>query len=282
MRERLRQVLEQYAKSPNWTPRQEARSPLFWKSIRAEFLGAFLLVIFSCSGDTYIGPVSYGCLTCVLTYTLRATGVHLNPMVTLAAVFLRSITPFRFVSFILAQSIGTLSGATVVSLGLSGNESHGTANPTLLVSQAKGFGYEFFATFVIILATASHLDATSSSPASSPSSSSSEESMFPLISGIAVGTASAFSRAATGGFLNPVRAFSLALFQETIWSTHYVYWVGPILGTLLAVFTYDFIRIRPPSSLPKYSTGNGHLSVVAKHEDEITQQDTEFTLATLS
>ena len=33
---------------------------------------------------------------------------------------------------------------------------------------------------------------------------------------------SRLQRSATGGFLNPVRAFSLALFQDTVWSTHYV------------------------------------------------------------
>ena len=101
-------VIEQYAKSPNWTPRQEARQPLFWKSIRAEFLGAFLLVIFSTSADPYVGPVSYGCTVAVLVYTLTAPGrtVHLSPVLTLAAVLLRSITPFRCVSLILAQSMG--------------------------------------------------------------------------------------------------------------------------------------------------------------------------------
>ncbi|CAD5222585.1 unnamed protein product [Bursaphelenchus xylophilus] len=58
---------------------------------------------------------------------------------------------------------------------------------------------------------------------------------------------------------NPVNAFSLTLFHflrgnnAYVWHNHYVYWLGPVLGSLAACFLYRFIlapresreRIRP-------------------------------------
>lgn len=99
-------VLEQYAKSPNWTPRQEMKQPLFWKAIRAEFMGSLILMVFSSSSDNYIGPICYGCTVVVLTYSFKATNPHFNPVISLAALLLRSLTPFRCCSVTLAQTLG--------------------------------------------------------------------------------------------------------------------------------------------------------------------------------
>ena len=99
-------VLEQYAKSPSWTPRQELRQPVFWKSIRAEFVGSLILMIFSTNADPCIGPVCYGCTVAVLMYSFRFTRSYFNPMITMAALLLRSVTPFRCCSIVLAQTMG--------------------------------------------------------------------------------------------------------------------------------------------------------------------------------
>ncbi|GAU99111.1 AQP13 [Ramazzottius varieornatus] len=276
VRDRIRQVLEQYAKSPSWTPRQELRQPLFWKCIRAEFIGSLILMVFttSASNGEYLPSISYGCVITILTYIFKATSIHFNPVVSLSASLLRAITPFRCICLILAQSLGSLSGATVVCLGLtSTNGTITTVSPTVSVSASQGFGYEFFATFLLMLTMASHLECPT------------DDQNYPLIMGIATTAVSSFAHNATGGFLNPFRALSLALFHRQ-YSSHYVYWLGPVLGSLLAVFTHDFLRpSRSTRSDTLHRNANGNLTslpVAVSRSQEAIQMDSEFTIATLT
>jgi len=52
----------------------------------------------------------------------------------------------------------------------------------------------------------------------------------------------------TGGAMNPARAFGPA-FASRHWTNHGVYWVGPLLGGLVAGSLYDrlFLQHQPPS-----------------------------------
>jgi len=45
------------------------------------------------------------------------------------------------------------------------------------------------------------------------------------------------SGAYTGGSLNPARSLGPAIFIN-IWEHHYVYWVGPLVGAIIAGFLY--------------------------------------------
>ena len=46
-----------------------------------------------------------------------------------------------------------------------------------------------------------------------------------------------YSYCVTGGSLNPARSFGPAVITSQ-WQDHYVYWVGPLLGALLAGLFY--------------------------------------------
>ena len=46
-----------------------------------------------------------------------------------------------------------------------------------------------------------------------------------------------FSGAYTGGSLNPARSLGPAIFSNR-WENHYVYWIGPIVGAIVAGFLY--------------------------------------------
>ncbi len=46
----------------------------------------------------------------------------------------------------------------------------------------------------------------------------------------------------TGGSLNPARSFGPCVVLHSFYSYHWIYWVGPILGSLLASGFYMFIK----------------------------------------
>lgn len=47
----------------------------------------------------------------------------------------------------------------------------------------------------------------------------------------------------TGGSLNPARSFGPAVVNRNFHHYHWIYWVGPILGSLVAAGFYKFIKI---------------------------------------
>jgi aquaporin related protein len=46
----------------------------------------------------------------------------------------------------------------------------------------------------------------------------------------------------TGGSVNPARSFGPAVITHSFHSYHWIYWVGPMLGALLASLFYMFIK----------------------------------------
>lgn len=46
----------------------------------------------------------------------------------------------------------------------------------------------------------------------------------------------------TGGSLNPARSFGPCVVLRSFYSYHWIYWIGPILGSLLASGFYMFIK----------------------------------------
>jgi len=58
----------------------------------------------------------------------------------------------------------------------------------------------------------------------------------------------------TGGSMNPARSIGPAIVTGT-WDHHWVYWVGPIIGALIAAWIYDFLLISRPANKNPFAAG---------------------------
>ncbi|KAK0124879.1 hypothetical protein ONS96_008757 [Cadophora gregata f. sp. sojae] len=63
----------------------------------------------------------------------------------------------------------------------------------------------------------------------------------------------------TGGSLNPARSFGPAVVTKSFAGTHWIYWVGPFAGAILAVIEFKLIKAL------EYTTVNGEEVDVAAH-----------------
>jgi len=64
----------------------------------------------------------------------------------------------------------------------------------------------------------------------------------PVGIGLSLFIAELFGVQYTGGSLNPARTFGPCVVLHSFYSYHWIYWVGPILGSLLASGFYMFIK----------------------------------------
>ncbi|XP_053380109.1 aquaporin-8-like [Mercenaria mercenaria] len=70
-------------------------------------------------------------------------------------------------------------------------------------------------------------------------------SLAPLAIGFAVAVDIMAGGMLTGASMNPARAIGPAIVASAVldnaWEYHYIYWIGPILGAILAVLLYRFL-----------------------------------------
>lgn len=213
------------------------------RRIGAECIGVFFLVLAAC-GSVMIGELTgaYGHMGMafspglVVMVMVAATGhlsmAHLNPAVTLAFA-LTGHFPWREAPFyIVGQLAAAALGAAVLRL-LFGNVSTLGANlpagPVLqsLVMEALVTAILMF----VIVAVAT------------------DERALGLPAGLAIGGAVAlnvlWAGPISGASMNPARSFGPVLISG-VWTAHWIYWVGPIVGAALGAFAYEFVRNTGP------------------------------------
>jgi len=213
----------------------------------AEGLGTFTLVFIGTGSVAakYYPDANYGlygvatahalALAVMITATMRISGGHLNPAVTLGLLVARRTDWRSAGAYIVAQLLGAVVAALMVKfifpIGVTRPISLGTPviGNNILLSQA--ITMELVLTFLLVSAffgTCVNPDA-------------------PKVGGFAVGLTLWFGILVggpiTGAALNPARAFGPALVSGQ-WVGQMVYWVGPIAGGLLAALLWDRVLLR--------------------------------------
>lgn len=207
----------------------------------AEAMGTFALVFAgpgaaavdanSGGGVSGVGVgMAFGLIVMVMIFSLgHISGCHINPAVTIAFLALGRIAPAKAAGYIAVQLIGAvLAGLAIVAiLGQAGDA--GATTPHIGGTDAAFFSeliLTFFLMFVILgVATDGRAQGT----------------MAAIAIGGYVGFAATGWGPVANASMNPARSFGPAV-AANVWTAHWVYWVAPIAGTLLAAAVYELLR----------------------------------------
>lgn len=215
------------------------------RAFAAELAGTFALTLAGAGAlcldyatGGRIGPLgialAYGAGAATVTHALPTATGRFNPALAVAELAVRRTPLLRGVFALGAQLLGAMCAGLFLRAVLSGGR------PDLLVAPAYlgscvpvGIGYraatlvEAVATFFLALAVlASDLRRA--------------RRMGPFHIGAATALGAMVAGPLTGGALNPARAFGPALAAGS-WSMHYVYWVGPLAGAIVAALAAPYL-----------------------------------------
>jgi len=197
----------------------------------AEAIATFAL-IFVGAGSVMAGTgllgisFAHGLVLVVMIYaTAHISGAHINPAVTISMWATKRMQPAQAAKYIVSQ----LAGASVAAFaltGIYGNIAPSVNNLGPGVSLGTGLLVEIILTFFLVFAIfATAVDKKSNEHAA-----------------LAIGFVLIFDHiiglALTGASMNPARTFGPAL-ASGMWMNHLVYWIGPVIGALIAAFLYQ-------------------------------------------
>jgi MIP family channel proteins len=218
---------------------------LFRRSL-AEALGTFGLVFIGTGSviTKYFPDANYGVLgvavahalvlSVMVTATMSISGGHLNPAVTLGLLAARRTTPSTAGAYIVAQLVGAVLASllikTIYPVAVWRAASLGTPSIAGSITLPQALIVETVLTFFLVSAvfgTCVNPDA-------------------PKVGGFGVGLVLLFDIIVggplTGAAMNPARAFGPALVSGQ-WVGHLVYWVGPIVGGVLAALFWEHVLL---------------------------------------
>ena len=254
-----------YSNEPHWVTHPEERRHE-WRRLFSEFFGTFLLVTVA-AGAPVVDAYSHGQVPMdaqvvapalmvmgIIYFMGMVSGAHLNPAVTLSFA-VRGNFPWRRVpGYMIAQLIGSLAAALLLR-GLFGNIGNlGATLPGAGVSTFKAVIVEALLTLglvSVILGVASGARNVGANAA--------------LAVGGYIALAGLWAAPVTGASMNPIRSFGPQLVGGD-WKSWWAYFLGPIIGGILAVGVAWILR--GPPSLAASEAAQGDLEPIAAHDHD--------------
>lgn len=218
-----------------------------FRPVLAEFVGVTVFVFVGTmvvqTNDIVSIGLAHGLMIALLIMGLgNISGGHFNPAVTLGVALNGGISISLSVLYFFAQMIGGALGAAFTRAVLPSHVYHGDMSinggaHTLSAGVEPGWAVmcEAILTFVLVFTVLMNaLDKRNQ-----------DSVLTPLAIGFAVAVDIMGGGMTTGASMNPARSFGPALavstFNDDVWKHHYVYWVGPALGSLVAAGIYRFL-----------------------------------------
>ncbi len=213
----------------------------------AEALGTFGLVFFGAGSVAVQGmpngasgilgiALAHGLVLAILvTALLGISGGHLNPAVTIGLLVARRTEGRTAAAYIVAQLVGAVLGALLLQALFPIGSVRGVSLGTPTIGNAVQFHQAILMEAAMAFLLVSAVFGTCVNPAS------------PRIGGFGIGLALTVDILVggplTGAAVNPARAFGPALVSGN-WVAHAAYWVGPILGGIIAALVWEYVLLK--------------------------------------
>lgn len=243
--------------------------PELWQKLVAEFLGTGLLVLFGAGAvtatftlqpnksafseaDLGIIGLAFAIVIAAVIYAVgRVSGAHINPAVTIGLAVRNHVDWLTAAGYIVAQLLGALAGAFCIALIFGGQAATAGILGVTSFNQAttsiwQAIAAEALGTAVLVF-TIYGVAVDKKAPTG----------WAGLIIGLIVGGVIMVVGPVTGASLNPARTFGPMLAQAWLGGPNlldqfWVYIVGPVLGSVVAAFTYEVLATprAAPTEIP--------------------------------
>ena len=196
------------------------------------FAGAGAIIVNETTGGAigHLGiSLTFGMVVAAMIYsTGHVSGAHINPAVTLGFALARHFPWREAPVYWAAQLTGAAAagGGHLLLFGRVGNM--GATLPS--GTDVQSLGMEAALTFIlmfVIMAVATDVRAVGHAAA--------------LAIGMTVALEATFAGPVSGASMNPARSFGPAL-SAWEWSSHWVYWAGPMAGAACGALAYRWLR----------------------------------------
>jgi MIP family channel proteins len=164
-------------------------------------------------------------LMCMVWAFYRISGGHLNPAVTLGLFCSGAVPPVKAVLYIIAQVCGGMLGALFAKVLFPKPHDGVTRGANGIPdgrSVTAGFFLELILTFLLVFVV--HMLALELNNA---------RNVAPFVIGTIVFVGHLIAIPITGTSMNPARSFGASVVSGQ-WDDHWVFWVAPLLGGILA------------------------------------------------
>ncbi|XP_053706092.1 aquaporin-4 [Synchiropus splendidus] len=228
---------------------RELRTRQFWRATLAEMIGTLVLVsaVLGASvpapGGAPVGPmypaVAVGAAIVALGQCFgEISGAQVNPAVTLALLATRRLEVLQALVYISAQCLGASlgAGALYLALPVKTNAEHFVNKVPLELNAAQALAAEILCTFQMVFTVFSVEEQN--------------RRENPVPGNLAIGFAHTagvlIGGRFSGGSMNPARSLGPAIIAG-FWENHWVYWIGPVAGGMLAGVSHEFFFARSAS-----------------------------------
>ncbi|XP_053740067.1 aquaporin-4 [Synchiropus splendidus] len=224
----------------------------FWRAVSGEFLATLIFVLLGVGStmkwaageekpppdDLVLISLCFGLSIATMVQCFgHISGGHVNPAVTAAMVVTKKLSLAKALFYVVAQCLGAVTAAGLLYLvtpaAVRGGLGVTTVNERM--SQGHGLLVEVLITFELVFTVFATCDPKRSDLGGSAG----------LAIGISVAIGHLFAIPYTGASMNPARSFGPALVTLNF-KDHWLYWVGPVLGGLLAAGLYEYLYCPDP------------------------------------